>query len=247
MNGKVYQIFLFSSFCMGPIIIFTVQAHPFLLWNMFNEGKRGWTATGPNHCLIGRTTKLVATGFSSKFHNIIELYFILNTIIYITLQEAACSGEEQFREPKRKNRKSKKEKEKKRTNNPRWWRLQGMTAGDDIDKHGNSNNKCRVQKQQMWDHCNHKSSMFIVTPHSFPVFIAIPCEAFTLNFSHSWSQEGRRRQEWVVNLGSTPISEKWAVTRYSAGPTLVMGTGNPRVSSCLPLPLPHANLHPSQG
>jgi len=34
------------------------------------------------------------------------------------------------------------------------------------------------------------------------------CEAFTLNFSHSWSQEGRRRQEWVVNLGSTPISEK---------------------------------------
>ena len=32
------------------------------------------------------------------------------------------------------------------------------------------------------------------------------CEVFTLNFSHSWSQEGRRRQEWVVNLGSTPKS-----------------------------------------
>ena len=43
------------------------------------------------------------------------------------------------------------------------------------------------------------------------------CEAFTLNFLHSWSQEGRR-QEWV-DLGSTPMSEQWAVTRYSAGPT----------------------------
>ena len=29
--------------------------------------------------------------------------------------------------------------------------------------------------------------------------------------------------------------------------SLVMGMGNLQVSSCLPLPLPHANLHPSQG
>ena len=28
---------------------------------------------------------------------------------------------------------------------------------------------------------------------------------------------------------------------------LVMGTGNLQVSSCLPLPLPHTNPHPSQG
>jgi len=63
------------------------------------------------------------------------------------------------------------------------------------------------------------------------VFIEKNCEVFTLNFSHSWSQEERRRQEWVVNLGSTPISEKWAVTRYSAGPTWMHTVGSTDIQS----------------
>jgi len=41
-DDKVHQFFLISSLHRCPGVVFSVQAKPFPIWNMLNEGKRGY-------------------------------------------------------------------------------------------------------------------------------------------------------------------------------------------------------------
>jgi len=90
-----------------------------------------------------------------------------------------------------------------------------MATQDDNGTHDDTNKM--TPRTTMTPPCtNSNNGPPLVSQHS-PSPTPIPLLTHTVQVPHSWSQEGRRRQEWVVNLGSTPISEKWAVTRYSAG------------------------------